>query len=394
MVDIETQEAREVRFILTAGKYRADIPRRDAAEPPKPAEEELEFPPLPSEQQSPRSLAQILEQRQGGTLQMNKAATAVGSGGLVLKPWMLFAGPIAIGAAVLFVVFSLINSRPPQTVPTPAVVISTNTAGTTVVQTPTANPADASIPLSQRYGSTVVAVSEPPRQTASGTTDGVSFVANPDGTLQIEIPKDTACPPAWSSPPPDWPTDKAQAMFASERSGCILRDTKLAITGWYGDTNWVFIIRPKTAGGSTKDPSAVDLVWSDITWFGHTMEEVRALPEAKNGTITDRKPKPTAVIPTFVPQPVYQPAPPAVVQEQPQPSPVVFTTAEPTPVLPTIVPTRAESEHGTGNAPAKPTRQPTSAPTADEAVLATAAAVLNNGATPTQGPIQCALCHH
>ena len=179
--------------------------------------------------------------------------------GMTVSPAVLIGGMAALGLAVVLLIVALVPTAP-QT-PLAPTGVSTVGVATAPPVAPTAVPTDES----------------------NAASDGVHFALAADGTPNITISAESACVPMWASPPPAW--KDAQIQFISERTGCLDRASDLQIIGWWGETNWVYVLRPKAPNADITDARQVDLVWSDITWFGHTLAEVKQLPGDRKSVV-------------------------------------------------------------------------------------------------------------
>ena len=71
--------------------------------------------------------------------------------------------------------------------------------------------------------------------------------------------------------------------FESEQTACFdLQGKPMSMLGYWGDSNWVFFLRPKAANPDDNKPEDWDRVWADVTWYGGTMAQVKAIAGVKD----------------------------------------------------------------------------------------------------------------
>lgn len=347
----------DIRYTVRAGIHGPTDHLRELLEEPVEEDEsdepdELIMPPMPSERAAPRSIDEIVRARRGETEKPVETAP-----GFVLAPWMLISGIAALVVFVFLMAVSIGQSGPTHSTP---------------------NPADSNAPLADRYPSGPRPTDWPTPNAAPNATRppiGLAIDFLPSGEYEISFDDAQPCIPAWSSPPPAWTgdQDKIRGLLTQELNGCLKKEAQVVL-GWYGETNWVMFARPNGLG--------VDRVWSDITWFGYTLDDVKALPEAKSGAVKDYKPSPP---PAPTSKPVY--VPPVLA-----PAPIVYPTVTPIPPTPTEKPLppviRPEIYIDPTEEPTGGSRPVQKSPAPNSSALQTAAAIINGNQTPTQEAIK------
>lgn len=292
-----TTETKPMRAVIAAGARQAQAALPD--ETPKPEEPApFALPPLPSEHPVARSIQDIIGDRNTETEQPVVPPKPVARD----RAWLFFLGLATFVVVVAGIAVGL--AQPATTTypiaSSPAPDLQASPQATVVPMAPTTDP---HLPLSARYPVQGVSEADVKTTSVSETQDGVVFFRD-GNSIGVSWDGSSTCVPAWASPGPQWGAgDDARKKFESERLPCFdPSGKKIRITGWYGDTNWVFVIR--CAPPECPQP---ELFWTDITWLGHTAAEVKALPEAMSGKIKDYQPLDP---PTPLPQPTappYQP---------------------------------------------------------------------------------------
>jgi len=307
------------KLVIQTDRHRGDTPVGTTIPPVQEPTRVPTAPLLPPAQEPidapPRSFSEII-----GDVPAEKPAPAPVRTihGVTVSPAVLIGGMAALGLAVVLLIVALVPATPQATIAPTGV--STAIVATVTPVVPTAAPTSES----------------------NAASDGVHLAIAADGTPAITLDAENACVPTWASPPPAW--KDAQIQFISERTGCLDRTSNLQIIGWWGETNWVYLLRPKAPNADITDARQVDLVWSDITWFGHTLAEVKQLPGVAKGEIKDYAP---GVVVAQAPSPIPAPAAPAPPVATPEPyvEPTATPLPEPTATPePTAVPTQRPTE--------------------------------------------------
>lgn len=271
--------------------------------------------PEPPQDVRPRSLNEIMAERGLGTPEPPPPDVPQGK-----RPvWIIAATVGTIVLALAAVASVLLRMQPDRGITT---TLPTGVSTTTNAPTPTVAQNDSNIPLNQRFPASAgafVATAIPggvtqddsgKKYTIVATKNGLNLVAYDDGTYGLQLADaKTDCIPNFWSPPVDWAMSDVAAKFESEVAPCT-KDTHLSVIGYWKDTTWIFWAAPKKPNADIKNMDDWHFVWTDATWHGLDMRDVKAIDGIK-----DMYQPPT---PTTAPQPTQAPFVPTATPPAPR----------------------------------------------------------------------------
>lgn len=164
-----------------------------------------------------------------------------------------------------------------MSMPTPAQKAQPISASTTSAPEATPKPSDSSVPLSERFPASVKPFAS---DEIVASKNGASLVKKGDG-YSIQAEDAEKCIPNFWSPPLAWDQGEFEKKFDSESAPCT--DNKdMSVVGYWRDTNWVFWAHPKKDGADTKKKDDWDFLWTEVSWHGIGIEDIKKLDGVKD----------------------------------------------------------------------------------------------------------------